>query len=107
MRLAFMGSPDFAVPALRALHARYRCDLVAVFLGDDLEAPAKLGRPGVKAVLTEPGEAVEAAILREVAEVPASVPVLVISSDGHVPAEVGRLGATTVAVEPFLAALTA
>lgn len=93
------------VAALRALHARYRCDLVAVFLGDDLEPPAKLGRPGVKAVLTVAGEAVEAAILREVAEVPASVPVLVISSDGHVPAEVGRLGATTVAVEPFLAAL--
>ncbi|MFM7060848.1 MAG: hypothetical protein ACKOZL_06665 [Actinomycetes bacterium] len=95
------------VAALRALHSRYRCDLVAVFLGDDLEPPAKLGKPGVKAVLTEPGEAVEALILREVAAVPASVPVLVISSDGHVPAEVGRLGATTVAVEPFLAALTA
>lgn len=95
------------VAALRALHARYRCDLVAVFLGDDLEPPAKLGRPGVRAVLTEPGEAVEALILREVAAVPASVPVLVISSDGHVPAEVGRLGATTVAIEPFLAAITA
>ena len=40
------------VAALRALHSRYRCDLVAVFLGDDLEAPAKLGKPGVKAVLT-------------------------------------------------------
>ncbi|MFM7616065.1 MAG: hypothetical protein ACKO72_01185 [Actinomycetes bacterium] len=95
------------VASLRALHARYRCDLVAVFLGDDLEPPAKLGRPGVRAVLTEPGEAVEALLLREVAAVPASVPVLVISSDGHVPAEVGRLGATTVAVEPFLAALSA
>lgn len=95
------------VAALRALHSRYRCDLVAVFLGDDLEPPAKLGKPGVRAVLTEPGEAVEALILREVAAVPSSVPVLVISSDGHVPAEVGRLGATTVAVEPFLAALTA
>jgi hypothetical protein len=93
------------VAALRALHSRYRCDLVAVFLGDDLEAPAKLGKPGVKAVLTAPGEAAAAAILREVAEVPTAVPVLVISSDGHVPAEVGRLGATTVAVEPFLAAL--
>jgi hypothetical protein len=93
------------VAALRALHARYRCDLVAVFLGDDLEPPAKLGRPGVKAVLTAAGEAVEAVILREVAEIPASVPVLVISADGHVPAEVGRLGATTVAPAPFLAAL--
>lgn len=95
------------VAALRALHSRYRCDLDAVFSGDEGQPPGRVGRPGVRAVFAAPGEPVAQAMARQVAALPATVPVLAISSDPGFAREAGRLGATVVAVEPFCSALGA
>ena len=95
------------VAALRALHARYRCDLDAVFSVDEGEPVGRVGRPGVRAVFSAAGEPVAEAMARQVAALPATVPVLAISSDPRLAAEAGRHGATVIAVEPFRAALGA
>jgi hypothetical protein len=93
------------VASLRSLHSRFRCDITVVFAGDDLEPPGKIGRPGVRAVFSAVGEPVGTAIVREVSSVSASLPVLLISSDGAVAGQAEREGATVVAVDPFLSAL--
>ena len=93
------------VASLRSLHSRFRCDITVVFAGDDLEPAGKIGRPGVRAVFSAVGEPVGTAIVREVSSVSASLPVLLISSDGVVAAQAEREGATVVAVDPFLSAL--
>lgn len=93
------------VASLRSLHSRFRCDITVVFAGDDLEPPGKIGRPGVRAVFSAVGEPVGTAIVREVGAVSASLPVLLVSSDGVVAGQAEREGATVVAVDPFLSAL--
>lgn len=95
------------VAALRALHARYRCDLDAVFSVDEGEPVGRVGRPGVRAVFSAAGESVGAAMARQVAAIPATVPVLAVCSDPRLAAEAGRHGATVIAVEPFRAVLGA
>ncbi len=93
------------VASLRSMHSRFRCDITVVFAGDDLEPPGKIGRPGVRAVFSAVGEPVGTAIVREVSSISASLPVLLISSDGVVAGQAEREGATVVAVDPFLSAL--
>lgn len=95
------------VGALRAVHARYRCDLDAVFSADGPEPPGRIGRPGVRAVFSAPGEQVAVTMARQIAGLPASVPVLAVSSEPGLAGEAVRHGATVVTVEAFRAALGA
>jgi len=69
------------VAALSRLHLRVRCDVVVVFDGADVVGVTPARRPGVRVVFSDSGEEADPVVVREVSELPATVPVLVASSD--------------------------
>jgi predicted RNA-binding protein with PIN domain len=91
--------------ALERLHLRLRCDVVVVFDGAAVEVVNPRRIPGVRVVFSPEGEAADPVIVREVAALPARVPVLVASNDAWVRDHSARAGATPVTANVLLEVL--
>ena len=68
------------IGALARLHLRLRCRAVVVFDGADVDGPPER-RTGVRVVFSSDGEKADPVVVREVAALPATTPVIVASSD--------------------------
>jgi predicted RNA-binding protein with PIN domain len=93
------------VAALGQLHARTGSDITLVFDGADVEGVPAPRRPGVRVVFSAPGEEADRVVVREVASLPARVPVVVASSDAQVRADAEDEGACVVSSATLLGAL--
>ena len=93
------------IGALARLHLRLRCAIVVVFDGADVDA-APERRAGVKVIFSRGGEKADPVIVREVASLPVSTPVIVVSSDRWVREHSESEGALTVPAEALLGLLT-
>jgi predicted RNA-binding protein with PIN domain len=95
------------VSAVAALHARTKCDATVVFDGSEVVAVPAKPRPGVRVRFSAPNEEADAVVVREVAMLPPTVPVLVVSSDREVQVLSRDEGAAVVSSDTFLRALRA
>ena len=95
------------VSAITALHARTRCDATVVFDGAEVGRSPTERRPGVRVRFSDANEEADAVVVREVAALPVTVPVLVVSSDREVRDRSAAEGATVVSSDTFLRALRA
>lgn len=93
------------VSAITALHARTRCDATIVFDGAEVGRSPTERRPGVRVRFSDANEEADAVVVREVAALPPTVPVLVVSSDREVRDQSVAEGATVVSSDTFLRAL--
>jgi len=84
------------VAALARLHLRLRCDVVVVFDGADVAAPAPVRRPGVRVLFSSGGEKADPVVVREVARLPNTTAAIVVSSDQWVRDQAASEGATVV-----------
>lgn len=96
---------DRLVSAMTGLHARTHCDATVVFDGADVGPSPSERRPGVRVRFSDANEEADAVVVREVASLPPSVPVLVVSSDREVRVLSEAEGATVVSTDTFLHAL--
>lgn len=111
--VSMSGWPDASVErqrqlllgALARLHLRTRAGVVVVFDGTGLEASALRTTPGVRVVFSPAGDPADAWVIREVAALPARVPVLVVSNDTWVREHAVVEGGHPVGVEVFLEVL--
>jgi len=69
------------VAALARLHLRLRCDVVVVFDGADVAVRRPVPRPGLRVLFSTGGEKADPVIVREVARLPKTTAVIVVSSD--------------------------
>ncbi|MGZ4737233.1 MAG: NYN domain-containing protein [Acidimicrobiia bacterium] len=96
---------DRLVGAVTGLHARTHCDATIVFDGADVGPAPAQRRPGVRVRFSAANEEADAVVVREVAALPPTVPVLVVSSDREVQVLSQDEGATVVSADTFLRAL--
>jgi predicted RNA-binding protein with PIN domain len=90
--------------AVTQLHHRLGCGVVCVFDGDDVLQSS--GRRGaVRVVFSAAEEEADEVVIREVANLPKRVPVVVASSDAWVRHNAGAAGAVVVPAESLLAVL--
>jgi predicted RNA-binding protein with PIN domain len=83
------------------LRARMRTPVTIVFDGGDVPGPASARRAGVRVLFSSEGETADDLVVREVAALPADVPVIAVSSDRDLRRRVGAHGALAVPVEAF------
>jgi predicted RNA-binding protein with PIN domain len=95
------------VSAVTGLHARTHCDATVVFDGADVGRSRGDRRPGVRVRFSDANEEADAVVVREVAALPPTVPVLVVSSDREVQVLSEAEGATVVSSDTFLRTLHA
>lgn len=105
--LALSEQRDRLVSALAAVHARTHCDVTVVFDGADVGPVPAERRPGVRVRFSAANEEADAVVVREVAALPLSVPVVVVSSDREVRDQAEAEGATVVSSDTFLATMRA
>ncbi len=98
---------DRLVSAITAVHARTHCDATVVFDGAEVGRSPTERRPGVRVRFSDANEEADAVVVREVAALPPTVPVLVVSSDHEVRDQSEAEGATVVSSDTFLRALRA
>jgi predicted RNA-binding protein with PIN domain len=76
-----------------------------VFDGADVGGVVPPRRPGVRVVFSPEGEEADAVVVRQAADLPVEVPVVVASSDGWVGEHARETGAHVVSSEKLLRAL--
>jgi predicted RNA-binding protein with PIN domain len=72
---------DRLMAALAELHLRTKCPITLVFDGDGTTLVNPPRRAGVRIVFSAAGEEADEVVVREIAALPARVPVLAVSSD--------------------------
>ncbi len=95
---------DRLVSAITAVHARTHCDATVVFDGAEVGRSPTERRPGVRVRFSDANEEADAVVVREVAALLPTVPVLVVSSDHEVRDQSEAEGATVVSSDVFLRA---
>jgi predicted RNA-binding protein with PIN domain len=88
--------------ALAEFHLRFRCPVVLVFDGADVEGVRPPRRPGLSVVFSAEGQEADEVVVDEVAARPASVPVIVVSSDAWVRSQSEAEGAEVLSSALFL-----
>jgi predicted RNA-binding protein with PIN domain len=91
--------------ALSRLHLQTRCSVILVFDGAGVEGVALTRRPGVRVVFSDADEQADPVIVRTVAELSATTPVIVASSDRWVQDNAASQGAAVVSATTLLAEL--
>lgn len=84
---------------------RTKASMTIVFDGADVGRVPAPRRPGVRVVFSPPGEKADPVVVREVAALPPTTPVLVVSSDRWVGAHAEQEGARVSGSLAFLTAL--
>lgn len=84
---------------------RYAADVTVVFDGAEVEGAAVSGRKLVRIRYSPPGVIADDVIRAEVAEVPASKPVVVVTDDREILRDVRAAGANTIASALFVSAV--
>ncbi|MBI2169319.1 MAG: NYN domain-containing protein [Actinobacteria bacterium] len=87
---------------LERLHLRTNRSVTVVFDGADVEGIRPPRRPGVRVIFSVPGEEADDVVVREVRALPNDRPVIAVSSDRRVEAEVENAGALAVPSDVFL-----
>jgi predicted RNA-binding protein with PIN domain len=96
---------DRLVSAVAELALRTRASVTVVFDGADVGRVTPPRRPGVRVVFSPPGEKADPVVVREIAALPLTTPVLAVSSDQWVRVQSEQQGARVVGSDAFLAAL--
>ena len=91
--------------ALEGLASRTKAEITCVFDGADVGGVLPPRRPGVRVVFSPEGEEADAVVVRQAADLPVEVPVVVASSDGWVEEHARESGAHVVSSETLLRAL--
>jgi predicted RNA-binding protein with PIN domain len=91
--------------AVSELQLRTRARVILVFDGADVGGVVPPRRPGVRVVFSPEGEEADAVVVRQAADLPVEVPVVVASSDGWVGEHARETGAHVVSSEKLLRAL--
>jgi predicted RNA-binding protein with PIN domain len=89
--------------ALAALHTRVGCSSTIVFDGDGAVGAPVLRRAGLRVLFSDAGEEADDVVVREVAQLPKRVPVVVASSDAWVREHAEAEGAVVVSADTLLA----
>jgi predicted RNA-binding protein with PIN domain len=89
--------------ALAALHTRIGCSSTIVFDGDGATGAPVLRRPGLRVLFSAADEEADDVVVREVAQLPKRVPVVVASSDAWVREHAEAEGAVVVSADTLLA----
>jgi predicted RNA-binding protein with PIN domain len=89
--------------ALATLHTRVGCSSTIVFDGDGAVGAPVLRRPGLRVLFSAAGEEADDVVVREVAQLPKRVPVVVASSDAWVREHAEAEGAVVVSADTLLA----
>jgi predicted RNA-binding protein with PIN domain len=108
--LAWGDSPpaeqrDRLLSALSELQLRTRARVILVFDGADVDGVVPPRRPGVRVVFSPEGEEADSVVVRQAADLPVEVPVVVASSDAWVGDHARETGAHVVSSETLLRAL--
>ena len=96
---------DRLLNAVSELQLRTRARIVLVFDGADVGSVLPPRRPGVRVVFSPEGEEADAVVVRQAADLPVEVPVVVASSDAWVGREAQETGARVVSSATLLRAL--
>jgi predicted RNA-binding protein with PIN domain len=96
---------DRLLTAVSELQLRTRARVILVFDGADVGGVLPPRRPGVRVVFSPEGEEADAVVVRQAADLPVEVPVVVASSDGWVEKHARESGAHVVSSETLLRAL--
>jgi len=96
---------DRLLSAISELQLRTRARVILVFDGADVGGVLPPRRPGVRVVFSPEGEEADAVVVRQAADLPVEVPVVVASSDGWVEENARESGAHVVSSETLLRAL--
>jgi len=96
---------DRLLSAISELQLRTRARVILVFDGADVGGVVPPRRPGVRVVFSPEGEEADAVVVREAADLPVEVPVVVASSDGWVEEHARESGGHVVSSETLLRAL--
>jgi predicted RNA-binding protein with PIN domain len=88
--------------ALAEFHLRFRCPVVLVFDGADVEGVRPPRRPGLSVVFSAEGQEADEVVVDQVAARPATVPVIVVSSDAWVRSQSEAEGAEVISSALFL-----
>jgi predicted RNA-binding protein with PIN domain len=96
---------DRLLSAISELQLRTRARVILVFDGADVGGVLPPRRPGVRVVFSPEGEEADAVVVRQAADLPVEVPVVVASSDGWVEKHARESGAHVVSSETLLRAL--
>lgn len=96
---------DRLLNAVSELQLRTRARIVLVFDGADVGSVLPPRRPGVRVVFSPEGEEADAVVVRQAADLPLEVPVVVASSDAWVGEQARGTGARVVSSPTLLRAL--
>jgi predicted RNA-binding protein with PIN domain len=96
---------DRLLTAVGELQLRTRARVVLVFDGADVGGVLPPRRPGVRVVFSPEGEEADSVVVRQAADLPAEVPVVVASSDAWVAEHARESGARVVSSATLLRAL--
>jgi predicted RNA-binding protein with PIN domain len=96
---------DRLLSAISELQLRTRARVILVFDGADVGGVLPPRRPGVRVVFSPEGEEADTVVVRQAADLPVEVPVVVASSDGWVEQHARESGAHVVSSATLLRAL--
>ena len=96
---------DRLLSAISELQLRTRARVILVFDGADVDGVLPPRRPGVRVVFSPEGEEADTVVVRQAADLPVEVPVVVASSDGWVEEHARESGAHVVSSATLLRAL--
>lgn len=96
---------DRLLNAVSELQLRTRARIVLVFDGADVGSVLPPRRPGVRVVFSPEGEEADVVVVRQAADLPVEVPVVVASSDAWVGRQARETGARVVSSATLLRAL--
>jgi predicted RNA-binding protein with PIN domain len=96
---------DRLLNAVSELQLRTRARIVLVFDGADVGSVLPPRRPGVRVVFSPEGEEADVVVVRQAADLPVEVPVVVASSDTWVGEQARAAGARVVSSKTLLRAL--
>jgi predicted RNA-binding protein with PIN domain len=91
--------------ALGELHLRTRCPITVVFDGADVSGVAPARRPGVRTIFSPAADEADTIVIRELAVLPKTVPIIVASSDAWVREHAQHEGAVVVSARTLLESL--
>jgi predicted RNA-binding protein with PIN domain len=91
--------------ALGELHLRTRCPITVVFDGADVGGVAPARRPGVRTIFSPAADEADTLIIKELAVLPKTVPIVVASTDAWVREHAQHEGAVVVSARTLLESL--
>jgi predicted RNA-binding protein with PIN domain len=91
--------------ALGELHLRTRCPITVVFDGADVGGVAPTRRPGVRTIFSPAADEADTIIIKELAVLPKTVPIVVASTDAWVREHAQHEGAVVVSARTLLESL--